>query len=390
MSEVKNIPDGWIETTLGEFATVLSGSTPSTKNEMFWNGNIPWITPKDLSNQKEVFIKNGERNITELGLKNSSAKILPKNTILFTSRAPIGYIAISKNEVATNQGFKNLICDEINSHYKYFYYLMKYKTDYIEKNSSGSTFSEASASLIKSIEILLPPLPEQKSIADILTAFDDKIELLKAQNKTLEETAQTIFAEWFGKYEIGDELPEGWRVGKLGEILNIKQGKYVKSDKISDIKSKSFKYPLYGGGGIRGYLVDYNYETPQVILTCRGNGCGRIQLGENFSTISNSCMALEDVDSKLDYKYIFLLTKNIDFESVTSGSAQPQITVTNLQDFEIVVPSENILMSFNDLVNPLFQKSRINKEQIQNLTKTRDELLPRLMSGEVRVNEFKV
>ena len=147
-----NIPEGWVETSIGNVTVVESGGTPSTKNSLYWSDEIPWITPRDLSSFKGVFIEKGERSISIEGLDNSSAKLLPKNTILFSSRAPIGYVVIAKNETATNQGFKNLICDEVNSHFKYFYYLMKHKADLIERLSSGSTFSEASGSLIKSIE----------------------------------------------------------------------------------------------------------------------------------------------------------------------------------------------------------------------------------------------
>ena len=147
--------------------------------------------------------------------------MLPINTVLFSSRAPIGYVAIAGTEVCTNQGFKNMICDEVNSHYKFIYYWLKANTEQIEKLSSGSTFSEASASLMRSLPINLPTISEQKEIAAILSSLGDKIELLRKQNETLEKTAQTIFQEWFGKYSIDDELPEGWRVGKLEEIATL-------------------------------------------------------------------------------------------------------------------------------------------------------------------------
>ena len=99
MSVDNNIPNGWVETTLGEVCDVQSGGTPSTKNQNYWNGDISWITPKDLSNYTKVFIKKGERSITQIGLDNSSAKLLPKHTILFSSRAPIGYVVIAKNNL---------------------------------------------------------------------------------------------------------------------------------------------------------------------------------------------------------------------------------------------------------------------------------------------------
>ncbi len=117
----------WKEVRLGDVCEIIGGGTPSTKIEEYWNGNISWITPKDLSNYDRKYIFSGERNITEEGLNNSSAKLLPKGTILFTSRAPIGYIAIAGKELCTNQGFKSLICKK-EAYNQFIYYLMKFKT----------------------------------------------------------------------------------------------------------------------------------------------------------------------------------------------------------------------------------------------------------------------
>src|SRR5690554_7447812 len=100
MSSVEDkIPEGWVETTLGEVSNIQSGGTPSTKNESYWGDEISWITPKDLSSYNSVYIEKGERSISKVGLENSSAKLLPKNTILFSSRAPIGYVVIAKNDI---------------------------------------------------------------------------------------------------------------------------------------------------------------------------------------------------------------------------------------------------------------------------------------------------
>lgn len=241
---MSELPDGWIETILGEVAKIASGSTPSTKKDEYWNGNISWITPKDLSGFQNRYISKGEKSITPEGLKNSSAKLLPINTVLFSSRAPIGYVAIAEQELATNQGFKNLICKKEVTHYLFIYYWLIRNSDYVEKLSSGSTFSEASAFLMRSLEINIPSLPEQKAIAAVLSAFDDKIELLREQNQTLETLAQTIFKEWFVHFNFPDqdgkpyrdnvgemvdselgEIPQGWRVGKLSEFGKIICGK---------------------------------------------------------------------------------------------------------------------------------------------------------------------
>ncbi|MDB4203735.1 restriction endonuclease subunit S [Flavobacteriaceae bacterium] len=411
MAVENNIPEGWAETSIGKVTVVESGGTPSTKNSSYWGDEIPWITPRDLSSFKGVFIGKGERSISIEGLENSSAKLLPKNTILFSSRAPIGYVVIAQNETATNQGFKNLICDEVNSHYKYFYYLMKYKSDYIERLSSGSTFSEASGTLIKSIELNLPPLQEQKAIAKVLTAFDDKIELLQAQNKTLETMAQTIFKEWFGKYQIGDELPEGWRVGKLGDIANLKSGYAFKSkDFVEESSKKALKIKdLKGDGKVSLNAVScvsndvtklsrvqyFRLKEGDIVLAMSGNTTGKIGVIPPHSNevylnqrVGKFFMIKQDLNSFL---YSFLMSGNYEEKILKMGygSAQPNISPSQIENIDIIYPNEEKLVSFLNISNPIFNKVLDNNNQIQSLTETRDTLLPKLMSGQVRVNNIK-
>lgn len=382
MSQVKNdIPEGWITTTLGEVTSVQSGGTPSTKNENYWGNYISWITPRDLSGYEHVFIEKGERSISELGLKNSSAKLLPKHTILFSSRAPIGYVVIANNEITTNQGFKNIICDEEKSHYKYFYYLMKYKSALIESLSSGSTFSEASASLIKSIEVAIPKnINEQKAIAKVLTAFDDKIENLRAQNDTLEQTAQTIFTEWFGKYQIGDELPEGWRVGKLSNLLKIKYGKDHKHLNDGD-------FPLYGSGGIMRYVEKPLYDKESILIPRKGTLSNLFYLNQPFWSVDT--MFYSEIKHTIQGRYTYLFLKSLDLAAMNVGSAVPSLTTNVLNQIPIIIPENKIMTQFNNAIGSFYTKINFNLSQIQSLSQTRDTLLPKLMSGQLRVKNIE-
>ena len=167
----------WKSCTIGDLGTVVGGATPSTKNaENYDGGTIPWITPKDLANFSGRFISHGERNITGQGLKSCSTQLLPANTVLFSSRAPIGYIAIANQEVCTNQGFKSVVPNE-STDYMFLYYLLKYNKDKIENLGSGTTFKEVSGSTMRSIKVFVPKtIVEQRRIASILSALDDKIE----------------------------------------------------------------------------------------------------------------------------------------------------------------------------------------------------------------------
>ena len=150
-----------------EIGNIVSGGTPSTNNPSYWDGNISWITPKDLSKNTDRYIYQGERNITNEGLNNSSAKIIPFNTVLLSSRAPIGYLALAGKELCTNQGFKSIICNETYVLPKYLYYLLGTKVDDLISISSGSTFLELSKTALENYEINIHDLEFQQHIVNI-------------------------------------------------------------------------------------------------------------------------------------------------------------------------------------------------------------------------------
>lgn len=166
----------WIECTLDNLGEIVGGATPSTKKEENYGGDIAWITPKDLSMHSGRFISHGERNITSIGLNSCSTQILPAHSILFSSRAPIGYVAIAANPVCTNQGFKSIIPND-KTDYMFLYYLLKFNKDAIEAMGSGTTFKEVSGKTMRSIQVRIPSdISEQKRIASLLDSIDSKIE----------------------------------------------------------------------------------------------------------------------------------------------------------------------------------------------------------------------
>ena len=176
----------WKSCTLSSLGTIVGGATPSTKTpDNYEGGTIPWITPKDLSRFAGRYISHGERNITEKGLNSCSAQMMPKHSVLFSSRAPIGYVAISNCEVCTNQGFKSIVPNE-NTDYLFLYYLLQYKKKDIENLGTGTTFKEVSANTMKSVEVRVPAEKyEQIKIARVLSSIDDKIEANTRINENL-------------------------------------------------------------------------------------------------------------------------------------------------------------------------------------------------------------
>lgn len=183
----ESLPQGWEIKTLGEIGKVVSGGTPSTINKDNFDGEIAWITPADLSGYKEKYISKGKRNLSEQGLKNSSARLLPPNSILFSSRAPIGYVAIASNTLCTNQWFKNLI-PHSNVSSEYIYYFLLHSKRLAESVASGTTFKEISATNFSKLPIPLPPLETQKQIVEILDSKFTTLENLeKETNASLEK-----------------------------------------------------------------------------------------------------------------------------------------------------------------------------------------------------------
>ena len=212
----------WKECAISDIGIVVGGATPSTKKpENYEGGTIPWITPKDLSTFSGRYICCGERNITEAGLKSCSAQMIPSHSVLFSSRAPIGYIAIAQNAVCTNQGFKSVVPKE-GTDYLFLYYLLKYNKGKIEHMGSGTTFKEVSGNTMKNIRVNVPiDVEDQRKIASVLDRIDSKIEQNTNINKNLLQQAQSIFAQ---EFLVLDAIPDGWQESSLLGIADYLNG----------------------------------------------------------------------------------------------------------------------------------------------------------------------
>lgn len=206
-SELGEIPKAWRVETLEKLGLIVGGGTPSKKNkEYYTNNGIPWITPKDLSKNRNIYISHGENDISELGLNKSSAKLLEKNSVLFSSRAPIGYIAINNMPVTTNQGFKSIVPNEEMNPY-FIYFILKNITPLIEQTASGSTFKEISAKGMKSIKIVFPSIELIKQYGNIVKKYFEEINFLENQNIKLIELRDTLLPKLMsGELEIPDDV----------------------------------------------------------------------------------------------------------------------------------------------------------------------------------------
>lgn len=190
-SELGMIPEGWKVGTLDEIADIVGGSTPSkAKPEYYTQKGIAWLTPKDLSNHPAVYSSRGEIDITEEGYNSTSTKLMPKGTVLFTSRAPIGYISIAQNDICTNQGFKSVVPKKAGTCFLYCF--LKYVTPEIENKSTGSTFKEASGALMKSLQVIMPEQKVFEEFEAIVSPLFTRIESLEQESSRLSLLRDTL------------------------------------------------------------------------------------------------------------------------------------------------------------------------------------------------------
>lgn len=402
MSAVKNIPDGWVETTLGEIAY-------TNQNCIDRNYNFKEISYLDTGSITEGVIDSYQ--VMNYNESPSRAKRLVKDgDIVYSSVRPnlkhYGYIRNPQNNLVVSTGFV-VVSSKANQNSKFIYYWLTQNsnTNYLHQlaEQSTSTYPSIKPTDLENLKIVLPiNIDEQKSIAAILTAFDDKIELLQAQNKTLEETAQTIFKEWFGKYQIGDKLPEGWREGKLGEVtIHVKDN--IKPFDNPEKQYVHFSLPSYDDGlkpvVEKGNMIKsnkYAVVSDSFLVSKLNPFTPRIwtiyESEENY-ICSTEFQVVKPI-SELYFTIIHCFLNSDDFTKELSqkikgtSSSHQRVNPQDIFDVKLIIPNNTDLVKFDECLKPILQKKNINHTQIQTLTQTRDELLPKLMSGEIRVNEF--
>ena len=393
---------------VSEFAEIYSGGTPSTGNPDYWDGDVAWVTPKDLSAGTGVYIGHGERFITEQGLSRSSARLLPADTVILSSRAPVGYVAIAKSPLATNQGCKNLRCKNGVAHPLYVYYLLKNSTSVLESHATGSTYKELSSSRLKNITFPLPEnIADQVVIASILSTYDRAIENNRRRIALLEKAAQLIYREWFVRFRfpgheyVGktDGLPETWKRVTAFEVMDVLSG-----------GTPDTKNPHYWNGEIpfftpkdvsAGTYVLFTekhlseeglrncnsrlYPKDTVFITARGT-VGKLALAQTEMAMSQSCYALAVAKPMNQFfLYLALLNGVEQLRSRAFGSIFSAITRNTFRTIPFIVPERRTIGIFTDIVSPIFRHIEILSLEMRKLTEARDLLLPLLMNGRISV-----
>lgn len=364
---------------LGECAEIHSGSTPRTNNPDFWDGDITWVTPKDLSKLKSKFISKTESKITQLGFDSCSTKLLPENSVLFSSRAPIGHVAINTIPMCTNQEFKSFVpkADLLDS--QYLYYWLKANKEYLQDLGVGATFKEISKTVIANVEIPLPPLAEQRRIASILDQAD---ELRQKRQQTIEKLDQLLQATFIDMFGDPEQNPKKWNKVILGDICDAKDR--VNYGVVQPGNDFEGGIPLIRVGDIDGGILsftsiktidpeiekDYSrsrLKGNEILVSCVGS-IGTIAKVPNKAIGFNIARAITRVPLQ-DKRIINFVAECLKTEAIqnyfkknTRTVSQPTLNVSFVKETEIIFPNEEKILDFCKIVDKVeFQKELLQK-----------------------------
>ena len=379
---------------ISELGTIVGGGTPSTKNPGFYSDSgIGWITPKDLSGHRGRFISNGERDISPEGLRKSSARLMPKGTVLFSSRAPIGYVAIASRELCTSQGFKSIVpnetCDSV-----FLYYLMRFYAPKIESIAGGSTFKEVSAKVLGDFMVRVPEsIEEQRSISAVLSAFDNKIELNWKINDNLLKQCSLFyelavsgapFSKLRGLIEIVEagKRPRGG--AERSGIPSIGAEK-IERFGIYDFSSEKYISPTFFANLKRGRV-----KNGDVLLYKDGAYTGKVSLAldgfpHEICAVNEHVFLLRTRDLSSQFFLYFTLSSSSVMEKIHTLScakaAQPGLNQKELVSVEAPLPPKEAIRNFEIRVDPFMHKVAKNALENRELAKMRDMLLPKLLKA---------
>jgi type I restriction enzyme, S subunit len=366
---------GWQECQLGEIAEVQTGPFGSQlKNEQYITGGTPVVTVEHINNFR--INDFNYPSVTDEDKNRLSRYLLNEGDIIFTR---VGSVDLSAYVQPHQQGwmFSSRMLrvrpeKKVDSRFLSYFFQQKTFRDYVLNIAVGATMPSINTEILKSLPVSYPPLEEQKSIASVLSSLDDKIDLLHRQNKTLEAMAETLFRQWFVE-EAGD-----WEEGKLGDYFDISSGKGLKREQFND----AGLFPVLGANGEIGRTDNFLFDE-KLIFTGRVGTLGNIFIvnGEKVWLSDNTL-----VFSNINYFYfVYFSLKEASLEDYNVGSTQPLIRQSDVKEIPCSLPPKEQMEQFESVCQELFSRIFFNKKQIKSLEKLRDGLLPKLMSGEVRV-----
>lgn len=420
-----------------QFATVVSGATPSKKHPEYYGGDIVWFTPKDLSDSGKKYMKRGQLSLTKDGFDSCSASMIPAHSVLMSSRAPIGLLTINETECCTNQGFKSIVPNQEICLTEYLYYYLKQNIKAVESLGSGTTFKEIDKASLEDMNIELPSIAEQHAVSAVLSVLDDAIDNNNSICSNLEATAKLLYDYWFVQFDFPDEngkpykssggkmvwndelkreIPAGWNVRQISDLVKIKKGISYKSSEITGggtpmINLASFNLDgTYKPSGIKFFsgTVDVNRtvdacdlimcvtQQTDIDLTGRTNVIGKAiltpDLFDGQVVISTDVVKLETETADIRFWLEGLFKQAYIHKYIVgyaNGTKIKHLDVYEALNFFAACPPDDshVLQRYSSIRATQMELYSTLQGEIESLIKTRDFLLPLLMNGQVTIGD---
>ena len=385
----------WKHVKFSELCDIWRGGSPRPIHDFIRESGIPWVKIADATSSRTRFIEKTKEFIKPEGM-SKSREVFPGDLILSNSATP-GLPMFMSIRACIHDGWL-LLRNFKNVDKLFCYYLLVHERENIVRFGSGSVFTNLKTDILKNHEVNIPPLPEQHAIAHILGSLDDKIELNRRMNQTLQAMARAIFKHWFIDFEFPNEngesykssggetinsplgpIPKGWRIGRIEDVCEFSYGKALKAD-----KRIQGRIPVYGSNGQIGWHNESLVSGPGIIVGRKGNP-GLIHWSkEDFFPIDTTFYVVPRVGKSIMH-FLYFALKHVDLPRLSADSAVPGLNRNIAYMQQLVIPTEQLLRDFENRISIIFDLLQTNCWQNQSLSELRDSLLPKLVSGEIRV-----
>jgi type I restriction enzyme S subunit len=404
-TEIGRIPKDWDIRKLGQLFEVKTGTTPSTRNEGYWKGgSINWLTPDDLSIQNgRIYIDRGERRITENALREYALNLLPVKSLIISTRAPVGYVAVLNKEATFNQGCKGLMPKDLHSIYPeyYFYYLISKKVE-LENKSGGSTFKEISKKMLESFPLPHPIFSEQKQVALVLLRIDELIQqtdsIIRKTQELKKGLMQELLTKGLGhkefKYseELGCEIPKEWEVKKIEDLCDILDNQRIPLNEEAR-RGMQGDIPYYGANGVLDFINDYIYDDKLILIAEDGGYFDEYAtrpiayMVEGKCWVNNHAHVLKVKENEgFVTEFVFYSLEHKNIIPYIKGSTRSKLNQNELRMISVGMPKlkeeqQEISSILLDVDNKNEEEKR-TKQYLENLKKG---LMQILLTGQVRI-----
>jgi type I restriction enzyme S subunit len=422
-TEIGKIPKDWKTAKINELFELYKGTTPSTKIKSYWDGDIPFVTPTDITSTKSIYLIVTEKYLSKEGLQSKKLKLVPENSLLFTSRATIGYLAINRQKVAVNQGIIALIPRKSNVSYLFYYYYLLYKRKMLEELAGGSTYKEISMNIFSKVTVSLPPFEEQQRITDILSTVDKTLvdvdetisrlerlkkalmgELLAGRIRVKEVDGKlTFYRETeFQETEIG-KIPKDWKTAKLKDVAeirgnkkptgNIKHVTFIPMEAIPDNKIYT-QYEILDMHEVKSFV----YCEPGDILLAKitpsfengKQGIVPLEIPGNFALATTEVYPIKC--KNIDAFYLFYLLKfspnRNKLKSLMRGTTgRRRVPRDALEMLTVPIPPRNEQQKIAEILSTFDRAIEFYRYERSKLEKLKNGLMSVLLTGKVRVRE---